>query len=191
MRFLIPVAIGGLASGIAGAERVLRWIDFGTANGELNGTHPAVSAQDWAHLAAGVTLSVAPGEVFRLLGCNGAGKSTLLRVLTGRARPTSGTARVLGHELPRELAAVRERMKTVRIYTLSVGTRLSVSDSDAGPDGVPVASCARGSPGRAQHVRHRSSILGQSCSEVTAPASRCRSGSITGAPRRRGRRLRR
>ncbi len=61
----------------------------------------------------GVTLSVAPGEVLGLLGRNGAGKSTLLRLLTGRARPTSGVVRVLGHELPRELAAVRERINLV------------------------------------------------------------------------------
>ena len=61
----------------------------------------------------GVSLSVAPGEVLGLLGRNGAGKSTLLRLLTGRARPTSGVVRVLGHELPRELAAVRERINLV------------------------------------------------------------------------------
>ena len=65
------------------------------------------------HALAGVTLSVAPGEVLGLLGRNGAGKSTLLRILTGRARPTSGTVRVLGHEVPRELAAVRERINLV------------------------------------------------------------------------------
>jgi ABC-type multidrug transport system ATPase subunit len=50
--------------------------------------------------------------VLGLLGRNGAGKSTLLRLLTGRARP-SGVVRVLGHELPRELGAVRERINLV------------------------------------------------------------------------------
>jgi ABC-type ATPase with predicted acetyltransferase domain len=60
-----------------------------------------------------VTLSVAPGEVLGLAGRNGAGKSTLLRVLTGRARPASGTVRVLGHELTRDLASVRERINLV------------------------------------------------------------------------------
>jgi ABC-2 type transport system ATP-binding protein len=61
----------------------------------------------------GVTLSVAAGEVVGLVGRNGAGKSTLLRILTGRARPTSGTARVLGHEMPRDIASVRGRIGLV------------------------------------------------------------------------------
>jgi len=49
--FLIPICIAGLASGIPGAEHGLRWIDLGTASGELNAAHPALSGQDWAHLA--------------------------------------------------------------------------------------------------------------------------------------------
>ncbi len=55
----------------------------------------------------GVSLQTAPGEIFGLLGHNGAGKSTMIRILTGRAKPTSGRARVLGHEVPRDLEAVR------------------------------------------------------------------------------------
>src|SRR5262245_29565508 len=39
---------------------------------------------------------VRPGQVTGFLGPNGAGKSTTLRMLLGLARPTSGTATVLG-----------------------------------------------------------------------------------------------
>jgi len=61
----------------------------------------------------GVSLQAAAGEVFGLLGHNGAGKSTMIRILTGRARPTSGRAKVLGHEVPRELEAVRGQINLV------------------------------------------------------------------------------
>jgi ABC-2 type transport system ATP-binding protein len=61
----------------------------------------------------GVSLRAAAGEVFGLLGHNGAGKSTMIRILTGRARPTSGRATVLGHEVPRDLAAVRGQINLV------------------------------------------------------------------------------
>ncbi len=41
-------------------------------------------------------LEVRAGEIFGLLGPNGAGKTTVIRILTGSARATGGTARVLG-----------------------------------------------------------------------------------------------
>lgn len=47
-----------------------------------------------------VTLDVAPGEVFGFLGPNGAGKTTLIRALCGLVRPTEGSARVAGVEIP-------------------------------------------------------------------------------------------
>jgi len=61
----------------------------------------------------GVSLQTAPGEIFGLLGHNGAGKSTMIRILTGRAKPTGGRARVLGHDMPRELAKVRGEINLV------------------------------------------------------------------------------
>ncbi len=45
-----------------------------------------------------LTLDIPEGEVFGLLGANGSGKSTTLKMLLGLATPTSGTARVFGHE---------------------------------------------------------------------------------------------
>ncbi len=65
------------------------------------------------HALDGVSVQVAPGEIFGLLGHNGAGKSTMIRILTGRAKPTSGRAQVLGHDIPGELEAVRGEINLV------------------------------------------------------------------------------
>ena len=58
LSFLIPTGIVGLSTALPGAHGVLDWIDLGTTGGELNAAHPAISAQDWAHLATGVALWV-------------------------------------------------------------------------------------------------------------------------------------
>lgn len=46
--------------------------------------------------------TVQKGEVLGFLGPNGAGKTTTMRILTGFIPPTSGTARVAGHDVTRE-----------------------------------------------------------------------------------------
>lgn len=55
----------------------------------------------------GIHLNVAPGEIYGFLGPNGAGKSTTVLMLTTLLPPTDGTARVAGHDIRREGAAVR------------------------------------------------------------------------------------
>jgi ABC-2 type transport system ATP-binding protein len=60
-----------------------------------------------------VDLTVARGECFGLLGHNGAGKTTMIRMLTCRARPTSGTAAVLGHDIVDGRDALRPRINLV------------------------------------------------------------------------------
>jgi heme exporter protein A len=59
---------------------------------------------------AEVSLSLEHGRTLVVFGPNGAGKSTLLRVLATLLRPTEGSARVLGRELPDESWAVRGRI---------------------------------------------------------------------------------
>jgi ABC-2 type transport system ATP-binding protein len=54
----------------------------------------------------GVSLTVPEGSVFGFLGPNGAGKTTTLRILAGLARPTGGSAHILGHDVSRDADAV-------------------------------------------------------------------------------------
>jgi ABC-2 type transport system ATP-binding protein len=55
----------------------------------------------------GIDLRVEPGEVYGFLGPNGAGKSTTVHMLTTLLPPTSGTARVGGHDVVKEGPEVR------------------------------------------------------------------------------------
>jgi len=57
-----------------------------------------------------VSFSVAQGEIVGFLGPNGAGKTTTLRMLTGYLPPTSGSARIAGHDVFRESLAARRRI---------------------------------------------------------------------------------
>jgi ABC-2 type transport system ATP-binding protein len=56
----------------------------------------------------GVSLDIAPGELFGLLGPNGAGKSTLIHCTTGLAQPTSGAIRVFGYDAIDHYADARQ-----------------------------------------------------------------------------------
>jgi ABC-2 type transport system ATP-binding protein len=55
-------------------------------------------------------LHVPRGSIFGFLGPNGAGKSTTIKLLLGLARPTSGSARIFGHDSVRESVAIRRRV---------------------------------------------------------------------------------
>jgi ABC-2 type transport system ATP-binding protein len=56
----------------------------------------------------GISIRVAPGEVYGVLGPNGAGKTTFLRMLFGLIRPDAGTLRVFGRTWDRDGTAVLE-----------------------------------------------------------------------------------
>lgn len=57
-----------------------------------------------------VSFSVARGEVLGFLGPNGAGKSTTMRMLAGFMTPSSGTARVCGHDVQTDSVAARRSL---------------------------------------------------------------------------------
>lgn len=61
----------------------------------------------------GVSLRLAPGEVFALLGRNGAGKSSLVRCLLGHQKPRTGRVTVFGRDVWRHRTALMERVGVV------------------------------------------------------------------------------
>jgi ABC-2 type transport system ATP-binding protein len=61
----------------------------------------------------GVSFAVPPGQIFGFLGPNGAGKSTTINMLCTLALPTSGRARVAGHDVVAERDRVRRQIGLV------------------------------------------------------------------------------
>ena len=87
---------------------VLEVRDLSVHHGQLQALH-------------GVSLQVAHGEVYAMIGANGAGKSTLLRAIAGLDRPTSGSVLLEGADL----TAMRpERRVAAGIVLVPEGRRL-------------------------------------------------------------------
>lgn len=60
-----------------------------------------------------LTLTIASGQIFGLLGHNGAGKSTTIKNLVSIIKPTSGTVTVDGLDLEQQRQAVKEKISYV------------------------------------------------------------------------------
>lgn len=57
-----------------------------------------------------LTLTVAEGEIFGLVGPDGAGKTTTMRLLTSIMEPTTGDAWVAGHRIVKEAEEIKEEI---------------------------------------------------------------------------------
>lgn len=75
-----------------------------------------------------VTLTIAPGSVFGLLGPNGGGKTTLFKILTTSIRPSAGTARINGADVIQNAKAVRRSIGVV-FQQPSLDESLSVGEN--------------------------------------------------------------
>jgi len=68
---------------------------------------------DGVQAVAGVDFEVLRGELFGFLGPNGAGKTTTINMLTGLARPDSGTIRIGGIDCTGNLRAAQHLIGVV------------------------------------------------------------------------------
>ena len=75
----------------------------------------------------GVSFEVRPGEIFGLLGPNGAGKTTTMEMLEGLHPPDSGELLVLGLDVSRQAAAIKERIG-VQLQTAALFPQLTVAE---------------------------------------------------------------
>jgi ABC-2 type transport system ATP-binding protein len=57
-----------------------------------------------------VSLDIPRAQIYGFLGPNGSGKSTTIRMFCGLLNPTSGSIRVLGHDVPRESERLRAKI---------------------------------------------------------------------------------
>jgi ABC-2 type transport system ATP-binding protein len=122
----------------------------------------------------GLDLEVPPGEIYGFLGPNGAGKTTTVRILTTLLRPTSGSARVAGHDVVARADAVRR----------SIGVALQEAAIDplmTGRELLRMQGALHGMRGPA--ARHRAAELLERVG-LTQAADR-RVGGYSGGMRRR------
>ncbi|MEO6270302.1 MAG: ABC transporter ATP-binding protein [Lautropia sp.] len=61
----------------------------------------------------GVSLQIEEGEFFALLGPNGAGKTTLISIIAGLARASSGSVKVMGHDVVGDYRQARKLLGVV------------------------------------------------------------------------------
>ncbi|WKX71148.1 ATP-binding cassette domain-containing protein [Streptomyces sp. XD-27] len=138
---------------------------------EAHGLHKSYGA---VRVLTGVDLRVARGSVFALLGPNGAGKTTTVRILATLSEPDRGTARVAGHDVVRERAAVRRAISLTGQYA-------AVDEMQTGVENLRMMGRLRGLSRRDAH-RRAEELLEQF--DLVAAGGRT-AGTYSGGMRRR------
>jgi phospholipid/cholesterol/gamma-HCH transport system ATP-binding protein len=83
-----------------------------------------------------VSLTVGKGEILVIMGGSGSGKSTLLGHLLGLRKPSSGTIRILGHDIAKMSPIALQRLRTrtgVAFQSGALFSSMSVGDNIALP----------------------------------------------------------
>ncbi len=80
------------------------------------------------HAVQNVSFDIGPGEIVGLLGTNGAGKTTLVKMLAGIIHPSSGEARVLGHEPWKRANELRQQIALIMGQKASLWWDLPAAD---------------------------------------------------------------
>ncbi len=138
---------------------------------------PAVSVQglvvrfDTVQAVAGVSFTVAPGEVFGLLGPNGAGKTTIIRVLTTLLEPSAGRAAVAGFDVRAQSLQVRARIGYVP-------QAISVDGALTGRENLDFYARVTGVPARERRERIEQAIVEMDLHEMLDRLARTLSGGM-------------
>lgn len=122
----------------------------------------------------GVDLAVERGEIFGCLGPNGSGKSTLMRMLLGLLEPTSGSACVLGCNIPRDA----ERLRPLVGY---VTQRFSLYEDLTVLENLQFAASIFGLGG----AHHRGRVATQIEDYELTPYVRAHAGTLSGGWKKR------
>jgi len=120
---------------------------------------------------AGIDLEVGAGERFGVMGPNGAGKTTVFRILATLMTPSSGRARVAGHDVTEAPHEVRRRIGVV--FQGNAQDALLTVDEN-----LALAGTMQGVSGRAR----RDAVLGEF---GLTERRRDRAGTLSGGLRRR------
>jgi ABC-2 type transport system ATP-binding protein len=82
----------------------------------LSATSAAIDVHDLhkrfgdKEVVVGVSLRIAPGEIFGFLGPNGSGKTTTIRMMCGLLTPDAGSGTCLGHDIVREADVIKRKV---------------------------------------------------------------------------------